>query len=137
MKKTVTIRGVDDVNNLLGKIAPRQANNIMRATINGMAGEIRDDAKANMPEDEGTMKKATRSKRNRTRYGVHSSSVMVTKAAFYWRFLEYGQGPDRIEYGMFMRAVEKFRGKMDQLFLTQFGKKWEAALARAAKRNGR
>lgn len=137
MKPTVTITGVDDVQRMLSKIAPRQANNIMRATIHAVAGEIRDDAKAAMPEDEGTMKAATRAKRERVRFGKIASSVVVTKAAFYWRFLEYGQGPGGVEYAMFVKAVERFRAKWLQVFITQFGKKWEAALARAAKRNGR
>lgn len=133
----VTIRGVDDINNLLEQIAPREAGNIMRATIHGVAGQIRDDAKAGMPVDEGTMKKATKAKRERVRFGRISSTVRVARNAFYWRFLEYGQGPDGVESAMFAKAVEKFRSRMDEVFLTQFGKKWEAALARAAKRNGR
>lgn len=137
MKGKVTITGVDDVNNLLGQIAPREAGNIMRATIHGVAGQIRDDAKAAMPEDEGTMKKATRARREKVRFGRIASSVLVTRAAFYWRFLEYGQGPGGVEYAMFAKASEKFRAKMNEIFLTQFGKKWEAALVRAAKRNGR
>lgn len=136
MRSTATIRGIDDVNDLLKKVAPRQAKNIMRATVHGVAGEIRDEAKAMMPVDEGTMVRATRSKRRRGRVGEIRSDVIVTATAFYWRFLEYGQGPDQVEYGMFMRAVEKFRANMNRIFIEQFGKKWEAALARAAKRNG-
>ncbi len=136
MRPTTTIRGIDDVDNLLSKIAPRQAKNIMRATVHGVAGEIRNDAKKSMPTDVGVMKRATKSKRRRGKPGWIRSDVVVAKDAFYWRFLEYGQGPDGVEHAMFMRAVEKFRQDMHRTFIEQFGKKWEAALKRAAKRNG-
>lgn len=137
MKPTVEVRGLDDVNDLLGRIAPREAKNILRATVHGMAGEVRDQAKRDAPEDEGTLKKSIKSKRRRQRGGWIRSDVLVQFRAFYWRFLEYGQGPDGVEHAFFGRAVEKLRGEMTKIMITQFGKKWEAALARAARRNGR
>ena len=136
MSGTVTLRGIDDVQTMLLKIAPRQAVNIMRSTIHGMAGEIRDTARSLSPEDTGLLRKAIRTKRGRLTFGRIKSDVVVTKAAFYWRFLEYGQGPAGVEYAMFMRSVEKIRPDLTRIFVEQFGKKWEAALARAAKRNG-
>lgn len=136
MKPTVTIRGVDDVNDMLTQIAPKQAYNIMRATIHGVAGGISKDAKGDAPEDEGDLKQAIKPKRERGRRGYLLSTVRVNPIAFYWRFLEYGQGPDGEEHAFFMRAVEKFRRDMHRIFIEQFGKKWEAALRRAAKRNG-
>lgn len=134
MKTTFT--GVDSVNNMFRKIAPRQAKNIMRSTIHGVAGTIRDDAKNAMPVDTGVMKKATKARRERVRFGIIRSTVRVEKSAFYWRFVEYGQGPNGVEVAMFLRAVEKFRSNIDRVFTEQFGKKFEAALKRAAKRNG-
>lgn len=137
MKPTVTITGIDDVNDLLTRIAPKQATNILRATVHGMAGQVRNDAKKLAPEDEGDLKAAIKAKRERVRFGKVSSTVRVHFFAFYWRFLEYGHGPDGEEHAFFMRAVEKLRKDMLRNFLVQFGKKWEAALKRAAKRNGR
>lgn len=124
------------MNNLLTKIAPREAYNIMRATIHGVAGGIAKDARTDAPEDEGDLRAAIKHKRERPIRGYLLSTVRVNPVAFYWRFLEYGQGPDGEEHAMFMRAVEAFRQNMNGIFLTQFGKKWEAALKRAAKRNG-
>lgn len=136
MRATVTVRGLDDVNNLLKTIAPREAYNIMRATVHGVAGGIAKDARFDAPQDDGDLKKAIKPKRERAVFGYLKSTVRVNPVAFYWRFLEYGQGPDGEEHAFFMRAVEKFRQDMHGIFLTQFGKKWEAALKRAAKRNG-
>jgi hypothetical protein len=134
MRTTIELRGLKDVDRLLSQVAPRQAQNIMRATVHGMAGEIRNDAKKAMPEDDGDMKRATKAKRRRARGSIIRSDVLVGREAFYWRFLEYGQGPDGIEYAFFMKAVEKLRQKMTERFLRQFGKKFEAALARARKK---
>ena len=128
MKTEIT--GVDDVQELLESIAPRHAVNIMRATVHGIAGTIRDDAKDNMQEDTGTMKKATKAKRERTKNGIIWSTVRVAPEAFYWRYEEYGQGPDGLAKDMFMKAVADYRANSDQIFVQEFGKKFEAALAR-------
>ena len=136
MRPTVTLRGLDDVNDLLTQVAPRQAFNIMRATVHSVAGGIAKDARRDAPEDEGDLKGAIKHKRERGARGYLLSTVRVNPVAFYWRYLEYGQGPDGEEHAMFLRAVEKFRQDMHGVFVTEFGKKWEAALRRAAKRNG-
>lgn len=132
----VTLTGLDDVNNILTKIAPREAIKIMRTTVHGLAGRVRDESRLRSPVDDGVLVKAIRTKRRRARRGLIKSDVVVSKAAFYWRFLEYGQGPDGVEYAMFMRSIEKMRPDLTRYFVEEFGKKWEAALARAAKANG-
>ena len=94
MKPTVTLRGIDDVNDMLTKIAPRQAYNIMRATIQSIASEIGKEAKKEAPEDEGDLKGAIKAKRERGAKGYLLSTVRVNPVAFYWRFLEYGAIPE-------------------------------------------
>lgn len=133
MKPTMKLRGVDDVDHVLSRIAPRQAKNIMRSTVHDMAKQVRDDARDGMPEDEGTMKKVTRHKRERVVMNKIRSTVRVGFDAFYWRFLEYGDGPDRIAHDFFLKAVHKLRSNMTSRFLTSFGDKFERALARARK----
>lgn len=128
------IRGADDIDRLLNQIAPRQATNIMRATIHGIAGTIRDDAKRFMPVDEGDMRRGTKTKRERAVRGQLLSTVRVAHSAFYWRFLEYGDGPDGVEHAMFARAVENYRADQNRVLVTQFVRKFEAALARAQRR---
>lgn len=130
----MTIHGVSDVERLLGQIAPRQAQNIMRATIHDMAKEVRDDAREDMPEDEGVMVKETKHKRERALPGRVRSTVRVGRQAFYWRFLEYGDGPDGVAYDFFYNAIQRMRAKIHAQFLMSFGRKFEAAAKRAAKR---
>lgn len=131
---TATLTGVEDVQRLLETIAPRQAVNIMRSTVHSIAGGIRDDAKKKMPRDEGTMIKGTKAKRERTRNGLALSTVRVDPSAYYWRFLEYGDGPDGIDHAFFAKAMALYRQDQDRIFVNEFGKKFEAALARARKR---
>ena len=131
---TVKITGLEEVDYILGNVAPKQGYNLMRSTIHSIAGSIAKDAKAGAPEGEGDLKGAIKHKRERGARGYLLSTVRVNPVAFYWRFLEYGQGPDGVEYAMFMKAVEAFRSQFDAIFIREFGKKWEAALRRAAKR---
>lgn len=128
-----TITGIDDINRLLGTVAPRVGLNIMRSTIHSVAGSIRDGAKDYMAEDTGTMKKATKAKRERIVNGQVSSTVRVGPEAFYWRFEEYGDGPDGLAKDMFLKSVADFRSEMDAVMVREFGKKFEAAMARARK----
>lgn len=138
MKITTELRGIEDVDRLLSQVAPRQAFNIMRATVHDMAREVAKDARDVMPEDEGDMIAETKHKRenpNKTA-GRVASTVRVGRRAFYWRFLEYGQGPDGVAHGFFAAAVQKLKTEMNARFLRSFGKKFEAALKRARKRHG-
>lgn len=133
MRVDTKIEGIEDINALLSKVAPKKAKNIMRATVHGVAGQVRNDAKKAMPSDTGDMKRSTKAKRRRQRGNKIASDVIVEKKAFYWRFLEYGQGPDGREVAMFMQAVEKLKADFPRILSEQFVKKFEAALKRASK----
>jgi len=52
---TFTIEGIDEVRAMLKDVAPREANNIMRATIRAITVSINKDAKANAPVDSGAV----------------------------------------------------------------------------------
>lgn len=132
--KGVKIDGLSDVAAVLNSIAPREAKNLTRSTVHASAAQIAKDAKRFMPSDTGKMKKATKPVRRSIKDNIIRSDVMVTSVAFYWRFREYGQGPDMREDAMFMKAVALFRKDFDRIFTEQFGKKLEARLARLAKR---
>lgn len=133
----MNLRGLEDVDNLLSEIAPRQAFNIIRATVHDMAGQVAKDARSYMPEDTGEMVEATKHKRENPRKTgtLVMSTVRVARRAFYWLFLEYGSGPDHVEHGFFAAAVQNLNVQIKERFLRSFVKKFEAALARARKRN--
>ncbi len=133
MKLDPKIHGIAEVNDLLSRIAPREAKNLMRATVHGLAGQVARDAKAAMPRDKGVLKKATKAKRRRGRPGLLRSDVIVERRAYYWRFLEYGTSKVR-EYAFFARAVEKLRANWEETWLRIFGRKLESRLARLRKK---
>jgi len=130
---SVKVTGLKDVQRTLAVLAPKEANNILRSTVHGVAGAARDEARRHMSTDTGVMKASTRTNRRKQRGTKIRSDVVVSKAAFYWRFREYGQGPDGIEDAMFLKATEFLRKNMFRMFQEQFGKKLEARLARIRK----
>lgn len=130
---SMKVTGIKEVQATLSVLAPKEATNILRATVHGVASEARDVARTHMSRDTGTMAKSTRTKRRKQRGTKIRSDVMVTKAAFYWRFREYGQGPDGTEDAMFLKATEYLRVNIDKMFREQFGKKFEARMARVRK----
>lgn len=136
MRIDTQITGVDDVNRILQQVAPREAKNIMRATVHGMAGEIRKDIRKNARKDTRNLAKSVKSKRRRGGPGYVQSDVLIERRAFYWRYFEYGT-MKQAEEPFVMPAIEAFRGVMMKSFLTSFAKKFEAAMKRRARRGRR
>ena len=132
----VTITGIADVNKLLSQIAPVEAKNLMRATVQGLAADMVKDARQRMPADSGDMQKATGAKRERGNRTTLASSIRVGGVAFYWRFLEYGQGPDRKEHAFFLQTLEALRPDLDRRYLEIFVSKLIARLKRLNKKAG-
>ena len=132
---SVTITGLADLNAVLSAVAPREAKNLLRATVLDIAKQLAAEAKGSMPEDSGEMIAATKAKRDRGTRDSIEASVTVS-GAFYWRFLEYGQGPDGLEYAMFLKALQAMRPDMERVYLEAFGRKLAARLARERKRKG-
>lgn len=128
----VEIEGIADVNRVLDAIAPKEAKNLMRATVQDIARQLAKDAKKNAPKDEGDLRKGIKPKRERGDRRTVKSTVRA--APFYWRFLEYGSGPDGVEHAFIMKAVQAMRPNMDRVYLEAFVKKLEARLARERKR---
>lgn len=129
----VTITGIEDVNRLLAQIAPTEAKNLIRATVHGLATNIAKAAVQRMPADSGDMQKATKAKRERAKRDTLASSIRVANIAFYWRYLEYGQGPDRVEHAFFLQTLEALRPDLDRAYLEVFVSKLIARLKRLNK----
>ena len=140
MKTGVSVTGIADVNAILAQIAPREGINLIRATVHDIALQLAKSAKEKAPDDPTTgppdLQSSIKAKRNRgTRQRV-GSDVVVGSAAFYWRFLEYGDGPDNVEHAFFMAALQEIRPEMDRVYLEAFAKKLTARLKRARNKAG-
>jgi HK97 gp10 family phage protein len=130
---SVEIRGIDDVRRVLRDVMPKEARILSRQTTKDVATAIADEAKVLMPIDEGDMVAGTRALQERDKDGVGMASVRV-RGAFYWRFLEYGDGPDGIEHAFFMRAREKVMQNIDSIATRAFVQRLAARIAKVAGR---
>lgn len=130
---SVEIRGIDDVRRVLRDVMPKEARILSRQTVKDIAQAMVDEAKPLMPVDEGVLVKGTFSRQERVKDGIALASVRV-RNAFYWRFLEYGDGPDGIEHAFFMRAREKVMQNIDSIATRAFVQRLAARIAKVAGR---
>lgn len=130
----IKIKNDQAVKDILITVTPKVARNLVRSTVHGVAGEIRDDIKRTAPDDPSTRKddliRSTKTKRERAKGWYFSSTVRIVR--FYWRFLEFGT-VKLIPRPFVLPAVERARTDLVARFRSQFGKKLEAMLARARK----
>lgn len=132
----MSVDGIKDVNRILETIAPREAKNIMKAVVFDIAKQVGSDAEDFSPDDTGLLDRSIKPKRERGSRSKVEATVRVAGGAYYWRFLEFGDGPDGVEHAMFLKALQKLRPQADRVYLESFVKKLEARLARERKRLG-
>jgi len=133
---TITISGIEDVKRTLLELAPNEATNIMRATVVDLAKGMSADAKANAPSDDGDLKGGIGHKRARGSRDVLKAEVVANtnRKSFYWRFREYGQGPDGREDAMFLKALQATKAEIQSRYLEVYADKLTSAMARKARK---
>jgi HK97 gp10 family phage protein len=137
---SIRIDGIDEIEDILGSLAPRVARNVNRSAIHAVANEIRNEAKIKAPRQTGTLKKGIKSRRRRPRNPDKPySDVYVTAGknvrndAFYWRFVEYGT-QTQAPRPFFQPAIASVRPRVKGLYRRYFFEKLQARLAREAKK---
>lgn len=133
---SVDLRGIDVVRSTLAALSDDQARALTRSVVYDIAKQVADDAKANMPKRTGNLIANTKPRQEKNKSGKAIATVMVARDAFYWRFLEFGTGPDGVEHAFFMRAVHKMSASGMAAILDAFARKLTSRIARRAK-NGR
>ena len=149
------ILGDKEIADILGNILPKEADNLLRSTVDGIAGEIKKRASANARgKSFQTISKALKNKRKKSPPGKPVSQVFVEHGksakhdAWYWHFFEFGTANRVIKRGKFAgRAVGKIReqpfirpafqsviGKLDQVIREQFQKKLTKRIAAVQKK---
>lgn len=135
----VTVTGIEQVNAILGAITPNEAKNLLRATTYDIAKQAAVIAKTYTPDDPssgiGDLKSSIRANREKGSRSRVEASVKVTniRRNFFWRFLEYGDGPDNVEHAMFGKTLETMRPQITAIYLRAFGDKLGKRLARLRK----
>lgn len=128
---SVKVFGLEDVKTTLTELGPREATNLMRSVVFDIAKQLATDGAAGAPSDEGDLKAGIKPKRERGQ--KHLLAATVRAAPFYWRYLEYGQGPDGVEHAFFLKALQALRPEIDRIYLETFVRKLTALMARKAK----
>lgn len=128
---SVKVTGLQDVKTVLMDLGPKEATNLMRTVVADIAKQLATDGKAAAPTDDGDLKAGIGFKRDRGQ--KHFLAASVRASPFYWRYLEYGQGPDGVEHAMFLKALQKLRPDVDRIYLETFVRKLESRMARKRK----
>lgn len=132
---SVKISGLDGVINALTAVAPKEAKALARNTVQQVASDIAKDAAEMAPRDDGTLKRSIKARRRNSNGGDRFESIVhVLPKAFYWRFLEYGQGPDGVEHAMFLKALNRYKADGQRRHLDAYAKVLERRIKRAIKR---
>lgn len=133
----IDIRGTEEMQKVFEEIAPRDAENLMRATVGGVAGEIRKEARKTVLLRRRILKKAIKVKRQRTTVRGHlRADVIVEARAFYWRYMEYGTRAGVQASAPFLHSMRAIEARLPAMLREQFRKKLIAAVKRAIKRQG-
>lgn len=126
---SLRIVGLEDVRRILTATMPAEADKLTREVAADLARDIANDAKRRMPSDSGKMIAGTKGQKESAKAGM-MASVRVGGGAYYWRFLEYGQGPDGVEYAFFLKAKEFTMGDFQGRVAASFKRRLAAAMRR-------
>jgi hypothetical protein len=123
----IEITGLHDVMTMLRDVAPKEARKMIGDTVNDVAKQVAKAAQGRMPVDTGAMRKGVKVYREKMNGTAITSTIRVV-GAYYWRFLEYGDGPDGVEHGFFFRSREEVVSELDRVFLDKFARRLVARL---------
>jgi HK97 gp10 family phage protein len=141
----IDVEGIEEIQKVLREIPEKDAKNLVRATVRGIASEVNKEAKKRVPVDTGNLKKSLKVKAVRSPpfkpvFDVRAESGKSVKHdGFYWRFIEHGTGGDSPspEQPFIRPAVDLVFSKMNTLLHEMFIKKLRAAVARRKKQQAK
>lgn len=107
---------------------PAAARKAQAAFALDVAKAIAERARENAPAETGNLRSSIAARKSTT--DEDWAEVYVKRGgsgdAYYWRFLEYGQGPDGVEHAFFLRAREAVLG--DAAMNAKFARRLTALL---------
>lgn len=130
---SLRIEGLEDLQETLRNYLPREARNILRNTVHGIAGRVRDELKKNVTKDTRALEKSIKAVRRRGKPDFPVSEVRGGATAPYMLMLEYGTSRT-LAQPFIVPTVEQVRPKLAGIYREEFGKKLEQAAKKRAKR---
>ena len=142
MAQKLEVVGIESMNKIFDNILPKHARNLSKAFVHGLASDMSKEAKKRVPVNKGTLKKAIKAKRRRSKPDKPTSDVVVEQGSdakndgFYWHMVEYGTGgPVPQPEQPFLRpARDLVKLEMPQRAEAQFQKKLAALIKREQKK---
>lgn len=128
----VSIGGLAELRDMLTDVAPKEANNILRSTVHGLAGQVRDRMKQRVKKRSRSLEKSIKAVRRRAKEYEHISDVRGGRGAPYGFMLEFGTVHTPAQ-PFIVPTVEEMRPNMARHYREEFGKQLERVLARRAK----
>lgn len=132
----VKLDGAEELRHLLKNMAPREAQNLARATVHTVAGMVRDELKRKVKHRSGALAKSIKAYRRRSTERRFLSEVRGGHSAPYMLMLEFGTRKTKAQ-PFIVPTTENFRPKVPALFREAFGKALEKSLARQARTRAR
>jgi len=139
--REIEITGIKEFRKMCNDFSPREARNLARSTAHGVAGRVRDEMRQKAPRDEGTLRKAIKTKRRRMQGDTAISDVRIEHGgrakwdAFHWHYVEFGT-LYHAEQPYIRPTVNEIEPRIPMIFQEEFGKKLQKALDRKAKAQG-
>lgn len=153
------VDGVPETSGILRELGPRAATNIARRVAVRIAKDARDRIRSRAPKKTGTLRRAIRHRRTRSKPGFADAVVYITHGsgqkndAYYWHFLEFGtaSSPARIinqgksdqrsvparravpAKPFILPVVVEMRGELPGIYLREFGRQLEKELVKAVR----
>ena len=135
----IQVVGDKEVMAILESIAPKEANNLARSTVHGIAARITKGAKQRVKRDSGNLRKGIYTKRDKSPPGRPTSSVRFRENAFYWRFVEFGtQKGNNLQERPFLRPSRlEVMGNLKNILREEFQKKFTRRVNAVLKKQAR
>jgi len=140
---SLDVIGAEELAKVLSEFAPRIANNLSKAVVHGVAGEITKGAKSRVPKRTGNLKKSLKTKRRRGKPGQPVSEVIADSGksakhdGFYWRFVEYGTQTGTPEQPFMRPARDEVFTNLPVIMRRQFKDKLVKAVNREKKKRAK
>lgn len=125
--------GAHELRDLLKHEAPREARNIMRATVHGVAGRAQDGLKARIKKTTRRAEKSIKLVRRRSDENYPVTDVRGGSNAPYLIMLNYGTSKTKAQ-PFIEPTAEELRPQLEQIYREEFGEKLVKSIARRAKK---
>jgi len=139
--REVRLDGLEELDRMANRIAPKKARSLARSSVHKVAGQVRDEMRQRAPKDDGTLRRAIFTKRERGTQDSVSSAVRIAHGktakhdAWYWHMVEFGTV--RLLARPFIEpTVENVQPKLPNLYREEFGRRLEKELEREARKMG-